>query len=101
MSNNGTDGDAFLSSMTFASGDIARNCDCDECGLIPVSIANAIRQHKRRKVVQRTQDRSLVTRADGLSVWKNTMPLQAEPLIEFGNSHRIVLVDKLSPVRGH
>lgn len=91
---------AFLSSMTFASGTVTRNCDCDECGLIPIPIANAIRQHKRRRntTLTRTQDRSLVARADDLSVWKLTMPLHAEPLVEFGNSHRIVLIDTLSSV---
>lgn len=78
-----------------------RNCDCDECDFIPVQIAVAIRQHKRLKThaLTRTQDRTLVARADTISVWKLTMPVDAEPLIEFGNSHRIVLVDSLSSVR--
>jgi len=94
--------DAFLSSMTFASGGVMRNCDCDECDFIPIPIAEAIRQHKRMRThaLTRTQDRSLVARAGTVSVWKLTMPVDAEPLIEFGNSHRIVLVDSLSSVRG-
>lgn len=92
--------DAFLSSMTFASGGIMRNCDCDECDFIPAPIADAIREHKRQRTLaqSRTQDRSLVARHGAISVWKLTMPIDAEPLIEFGNSHRIVLIDTLSPV---
>ena len=96
-----TSSDAFLSSMTFATGGLMRTCDCDECDFIPTPIADAIRQHKRMRtqMMTRTQDRSLVARADSVSVWTLTMPIDAEPLIEFGNSHRIVLIDRLSPVR--
>lgn len=81
-----------------------RDCDCDECGFItvPPTIADAIRQHKRQRTshsLTRRQDRSLVARVGNISIWKLTMPVDAEPLIEFGNSHRIVLVDALSSVR--
>ena len=79
-----------------------RNCDCDECDFVPTPIADAIRQHKRMmattSTLTRTQDRTLVARQGLISVWKLTMPLDAEPLIEFGNSHRIVLIDTLSSV---
>ena len=87
--------------MTFAGG-FVRNCDCDECDLVPKPIADAIRQHKRMiaktSTLTRTQDRTLVARLGLISVWKLTMPLDAEPLVEFGNSHRIVLIDALSSV---
>jgi hypothetical protein len=91
----------FLSSMTFAGGGLMRDCDCDECEFVPASIREAIRQHKRLKTsssLTRTQDRSLVARENTISVWKLTMPVDAEPLIEFGGSHRIVLIDTLSSV---
>jgi len=91
--------------MTFALGAHQnRDCDCDECGLdtgsmVPVSIANAIREHKRLKLmnvpVRRTQERVLLTRENGISVWELIMPLDAEPLIEFGYSHRIIFVKTL------
>jgi hypothetical protein len=88
--------DAFLSSMTFSSGEIGRGCDCDECDMIPADIVQAIQRHKRQKLIDvplmRTQDRTLVKRCESISVWKWTMPLNAEPLIEFGNSHRIIFV---------
>lgn len=88
--------DAFLSSMTFSSGEIGRGCDCDECDMIPADIVQAIQRHKRQKLIDvpltRTQDRALVKRCESISVWKWTMPLNAEPLIEFGNSHRIIFV---------
>jgi len=84
--------DPFLDSMTFAFGmPEGRGCDCDECGLdtgsmVPVSVANAVREHKRLKLmkvpVRRTQERVLVTRESGISVWELVMPLDAEPLIE-------------------
>mmetsp|Transcript_5148 Transcript_5148/g.6228 ORF Transcript_5148/g.6228 Transcript_5148/m.6228 type:complete len:244 (-) Transcript_5148:813-1544(-) len=98
--------DPFLDSMTFAFGmPQGGGCDCcDECNMdggsmVPVSVASAIRAHKRLKLmevpVQRTQKRVLVTRESGISVWELVMPLDAEPLIEFGNSHRIIFVKKL------
>lgn len=89
--------DPFLESMTFASGvPTGRNCDCDECGsMLPLSIATAIKTHKLTEPMRRTQDRTLVARRGGISVWKLTMPRNAEPLVEYGNSHRIVLVDRL------
>jgi len=95
--------DPFLDSMTFASGSTGRGgCDCDECGgfsLIPPSITEAIREHKRLKLmtlpVRRTQDRTLVTREEGMSVYQLTMPLDADPLVEFGSSHRIIFVKTL------
>lgn len=99
---NGSNNNDFLSSMTFAGGGLMRDCDCDECEFVPASIREAIRQHKRLKTnsssLTRTQDRSIVARENTISVWKLTMPVDAEPLIEFGGSHRIVLIDTLSSV---
>jgi hypothetical protein len=87
--------------MTFASGGLMRNCDCDECNFVPLPIADAIRQHKRMSMTHalpRTQNRTLVARQGLISIWRLTMPVDAEPLMEFGNSHRIVLIDSLSAV---
>lgn len=92
----------FLSSMTFASGD-GRNvaCDCDECGVaLPAPIQAAVRKRKRERLesgpLRRTQDRNLISREDGIAVWRTSMPIDAEPLVEFGQSHRIVLVKRLN-----
>jgi hypothetical protein len=32
-----------------------------------------------------------------LAVWKTTMPIDAEPLVEFGSSHRLICIKSLSP----
>mmetsp|Transcript_35977 Transcript_35977/g.52730 ORF Transcript_35977/g.52730 Transcript_35977/m.52730 type:complete len:307 (-) Transcript_35977:433-1353(-) len=103
---------SFLSSMTFAS---MRDCECDECDAacgmnfasLPSSIAEAITRHKKRLKLQddvdeeekkkKEQERSLVCRSrEGISVWKWTLPMGAEPLIEYGNSHRIVFVEDIA-----
>ena len=92
----------FMASMTFSHG-VARDCDCDECGL-PPSIAEAVRKHKRAKlmsVVEIThQERHLIAREGGLSIWRLKLPLNSEPMIEYGNSHRIVLVQHLPKTLG-
>lgn len=44
------------------------------------------------------QERSLVARdniGSGISIWKLVLPPGSEPLIEFGNSNRIVVVDSM------
>ena len=93
---------SFLASMTFASSSQnLRLCDCDDCGEIPLDILAAIREHKRLKLetgpLKRTQDRSLLKRDlnVGISVWNLIMPIDAEPLIEFGSSHRFVWIKRL------
>ena len=100
--NRKSDQDAFLASMTFSSVDFGRGCDCDECDLVPSDIRRAIKAHKRQKLhhgpMMRTQDRALVVREESITVWKWTMPLNAEPLIEYGNNHRIVFVAQLPKV---
>lgn len=79
-------------------------CDCDECGIrtnevIPVAIQQAIHRYKRQKLEQgqlkRTQDRSLVKRHGTAAVWQWLLPHGAEPLVEFGNSHRFIWVKRL------
>jgi len=91
--------DRFLSSMTFASPPI--KCDCDECGMdifIPPSVSEAVMEHKKRKLLKETaafQERNLVIRDSGVSIWELRMPPGSEPLIEFGGSHRIVLVKSM------
>ena len=86
--------------MTFAN--IGELCDCDECGpLSNFEISSAIAQHKRQKMLDNdnfaktiVQERSLIKRQDGLSIWKLVLPPRgAEPLTEYGNSHRIIFVE--------
>jgi hypothetical protein len=93
------DNDLFLSKMSFALGG---NCDCDECGdVAPKSITDAVKEHKRMKMMiekNPEQSRSLICRESGVSIWKWIMPEDAEPLVEYGNSHRFVLVRKLPKV---
>jgi hypothetical protein len=107
---------SFLSSMTFTSlqrDDIC--CNCDECdftntaaggsssngGIIPATIRQALHRYKRRKLesgapIRRTQCRTLVKRnlINNVAVWNWTMPRGAEPLVELGNSHRIIWVQR-------
>lgn len=82
--------DAFLGEMTFAQMD---KCDCDECGLScafpPPSIQTAIMDYKKMKPSP-TQERTLIKRCGGVSIWKIAMPLNSQPLTEFGNSHRFL-----------
>ena len=100
--------DAFISSMSFArmqrGTDIG--CDCDECGIsqVPAPIQEAINRYKRQKLatgpLKRTQDRSLVKRGRqpssvNIAVWSWALPHNAEPLLEFGKSHRLVWVKRL------
>lgn len=90
-----------MKSMTFARTDqYLDKCDCDECDNVPPSIREIIdlRREERRASgpIKRTQQRSLVNRDGQISVWCMTMPQNAEPLIEFGSSHRIVWVKKLT-----
>lgn len=99
--------DSFLASMTFASGlhDFG-NCDCEECSYggigLPLPILDALRERKRARLEngavlhKRTQGRSLMAREVGLSMWQLIMPLDAEPLIEYGASHRMIWIEQLS-----
>lgn len=104
--------DAFLQSMTFA-GKRQRHlgdCDCDECGVtpggfvLPNEIKEAIDRFKRFKsTLKRRQERQLVKQEAvkigeetvTFSIWQWTLPSEAEPLLEFGNNHRIVCVRRL------
>jgi hypothetical protein len=103
----GTSGDSFLSTMTFASGEpgVRGGCDCDECdGLAytPQAIVEYIRRHKQLRKetgpMKRTQLRELVAREGLISVYKFTMPLEAEPLVEYGTSHRLIWIQQLPTV---
>lgn len=91
----------FLASLTFTNGQNLRKCDCDECGIsvVPVAIAQAVTRYKRQKLesgpLKRTQHRSLIQRHGTISVYEWLIPVHAEPLIEFGNSHRLVWVKRL------
>jgi hypothetical protein len=93
----------FLASMTFASQvPIAGSCDCEECGSasmressVPPPIVVALQSFKRQRPLQRKQIRQLLKRQDDISVWEWALPLQAEPILEFGSSHRFIFVKRL------
>lgn len=101
------------------------DCSDDECGgrigAIPAPIYEAVQSYKLSRLTQnyqssetpRTgqheysiplmfhankprQQRRLMTRMDGVTVWELTMPCDAEPLIEYGSSHRLVYVKQLA-----
>ena len=118
--------DAFLSSMTFASGDIS--CECDECGLsddVPSAIRNAVMEHQRKRKAEQLstaifnnvtsnsrqrgyniqQSRELVKREFGFSIWKLCIPCcvssnsrGSDPLVEYRNQHRILFIKQLDKV---
>ena len=91
--------DSFLSSMTFASQAHTRQCDCDECGglvEIPAPIMAAMQRKRQKMTLRRTQERSLVYREEGIAVWELVMPVDAEPLVEFGSSHRLVWLQSMN-----
>lgn len=93
--------DAFLKSMTFSrASEFLDKCDCEDCENIPPSIREFLdlRKHARRATgtIKRTQQRSLLSRDGQISVWCMNMPKNAEPLVEFGSSHRIVWVKHLA-----
>ena len=120
--------DDFLSSMTFASGDIT--CDCDECGLpdsVPPTIRNAVNEHLRKRKLEQPflffgnggtsssssnnkrayyniqQNRTLIKRECGFAIWKFDMPccsknIGSDPLVEYRNQHRIIFVKQLDKV---
>ncbi|GKY95576.1 hypothetical protein MPSEU_000519000 [Mayamaea pseudoterrestris] len=91
----------FLTSMTFASNSpMLGICDCGACGIItkedvPLPIAKALEVHKSKRPLQRNQDRRLLKRQEDVSLWEWTLPLQAEPMLEFGSSHRFIYVKRL------
>ena len=86
--------------MTFSrAGEFLDTCDCDECDNIPPPIRRFIHKRKRQRLtagpIKRTQQRILVGRHDRISLWCVNMPKNADPLIEFGSSHRIVWIKQL------
>ena len=95
--------DDFLTSMTFANS--TANCDCDECGTgiceVPVPILQAVETYKRNRMMHITnyQQRELILRESGVSIWKMTLPPGAEPLRELGGQHRIILITHFPEVR--
>ena len=109
-SNDTNIGPSFMATMTFASsggaGAARGGCDCDDCGgpgaglYTPQAIIDAIRAHKRKRneyqPMKRTQQRDLVARHGPISVYKWTMPVNADPLVEFGTAHRLIWIRSLS-----
>mmetsp|Transcript_625 Transcript_625/g.1080 ORF Transcript_625/g.1080 Transcript_625/m.1080 type:complete len:293 (+) Transcript_625:40-918(+) len=97
----------FIASMTFANGTNDLGCDCDECGVpLPAPIMAAVRKRKRERLLARpllfsTQERTLISRQEGISIWKTVVPVAADPLVEFGQSHRLLWVKQLDPKTCH
>lgn len=95
--------DPFAASMTFTSiGNSPGGCDCDECGVgasyLPNAIALAVKRHKaaiQAMPLKRTQYRALGKREQQVAVYNWTLPADAEPLVEFGNSHRLIWIQRL------
>lgn len=86
--------------MTFSRANgFFNRCDCDECEDIPPSIRKFIENRKRQRretgPIKRTQQRTLVSRYGGANLQCMHMPKHAEPLVDFGTSHRIVWVKRL------
>lgn len=91
----------------------SNNQECD-CGpSVPVDIQRAVQEHlKKRKFEQPVfessqqlniqQQRELVKRESGVSVWKLVLPRYhgrgADPIVEYRNSHRILFVKKMPEV---
>lgn len=90
--------------------------------VIPLSIAQALDRYKKQRSdsLRRIQDRTLIKRyqestsnskgsttastvstmatlapSPAASVWELTMPLDAEPLVEFGTNHRLIWIKRL------
>lgn len=104
----------FVRSMTFTrmSRDEIGCCDCDECGPIQSApeasksfyrpLWEAIQQHKRQKqteAIQRQQHRQLlnrwVTSNATFTLYEYILPVNAEPLIEYGVYPRIVYLESI------
>lgn len=108
----------FLAFMTFASEGGCPCCvDGDECDTpsaatnerVPPAISNAVNEHLRKRKLEEPsvfggskrlhirQNRELVKREDGFSIWRLDLPLAGgDPIVEYRNSHRIVFVKQLS-----
>jgi hypothetical protein len=117
--------DEFLQSMTFASGgtnsiDNGGLCGCDDCGPlsdeVPPTIRDAVKEHLRKRKMEQynrqillfhgskrlyiRQNRELVKREGGFSLWRLDMPLDGgDPIVEFRANHRIMFIKQLNKVR--
>lgn len=105
--------DSFLSSMTFASGALDCNCDECECGpsTVPPTIRKAVEEHLRKRQLEQpsvfdgakrlrvNQERTLVKREGGFSLWRLELPVDGgDPIVEYRNSHRVQFVKRLDKV---
>lgn len=113
--------DEFLRSMTFASNGIGGMCGCDECGPfsneVPLTIRQAVNDHLRKRKLDQLnrqllfdgskrlhirQNRALVKREGGFSLWRFDLPLLdggGDPIVEYRNNHRILFIKHLNKVR--
>mmetsp|Transcript_21771 Transcript_21771/g.32079 ORF Transcript_21771/g.32079 Transcript_21771/m.32079 type:complete len:263 (-) Transcript_21771:429-1217(-) len=93
----------FVSTMTFTS--MFGSCDCDECdegscqpasGLtIPLQIKAAVEEHKRQRISIPSQERTLIFRKGGISIWELVIPSYSQPITEFCSSHRFTFVTQI------
>lgn len=93
----------FMSTMTFTS--MFGSCDCDECGegtcqpatgpTIPPQIKAAIQEHKRQKIAIPSQERTLIFRNGGISIWELVLPPCSQPITELCSSHRFIFVTQI------
>ena len=120
-----SDSSNFVASMTFANIEEFHRrgggCDCDECGVVgrnkgqkkqpsfvPNAIQRALDEYRRKRPLQRTADRRLLetvylkdnekksNSSTLVTLWQWTLPTGAVPLLEFGDSHRLVWVKNLN-----
>lgn len=92
-------------------------CDGDECGpsasssasAVPPTISNAVDEHLRKRKLEEPsvfegskrlyirQNRELVKREGGFSIWRLDMPVDGgDPIVEYRNNHRILFVKQLN-----
>jgi len=88
-----------------------QECDCGPS--VPLDIQRAVQEHLRKRKLEEPvfessqqlniqQQRELVKRESGVSVWKLVLPRYhgrgADPIVEFRNSHRVLFVKKMPQV---
>ncbi|KAL3768400.1 hypothetical protein ACHAW5_000767 [Stephanodiscus triporus] len=111
--NDDGDNDAFLLSMTFASG--KSGCVCLDCGddPLPRSLRDAVNAHNERRglaaadgpggsrtttttTTTKRQYRKLVKREMGFDLWRLGLPVDVDdPIVEYRNNHRMMFVERL------
>jgi len=109
--------DDFLAFMTFASAGALGGCECCDDGecepssasAVPPTIRSAVDEHLRKRKLEEPsvfegskrlhirQNRELVKREDGFSIWRLDLPhTGGDPIVEYRNNHRILLVRQMN-----